>query len=330
MKARIIYNPVAGQRDMHREIRQVTTFLRQAGWETQALETHAAGDAQQHALEAAKQGCELLLSAGGDGTLNEVVNGLAGSNTIVGVLPIGTGNVWAKEIGVPVAGPLHPVTLVDAARTLLSGLVYKIDTARANQRRFLLWAGIGFDAQIVSEVENQYDLKRKWGALPFVMAGAALAVDYASTQATIMIDNTTYTPQKVVLILASNIQSYGAGLLRPANNATLDDGYLDIYIFMDDGPLSPIHHTLGMLTHMHITDPRVSYHRARYLRIDTSSPVPVHLDGAPTGQTPLEINIDPKSLRVLVPHNVRKSLFGPDAQGLPLAAESPPKKHATE
>jgi YegS/Rv2252/BmrU family lipid kinase len=319
MKARVIYNPVAGQRDVHPQIHRVVTLLRQRGWEAKALETHKAGDAKEYAQQAVEEECQLVFSAGGDGTLNEVVNGVVDSNVVVGVLPIGTGNVWAKEIGLPVSNPLHTVSLENDAQVLLDGLVHRIDTARANNRYFLLWAGVGLDAEIVNEVETQYEMKRRWGALPFVMAGATLAVDYPGTQTTLMIDNTTYNPKKVVLVLISNIQSYGGGLVRPASHAAVDDGYLDVYIFQYEGPLSSLYHAFGMLTQQHKTDPQVSYHRARYLRVDTSQPMPIHLDGGPAGETPLEIIVNPKSLNVLVPSDIRKGLFAsPNPKGTPL------------
>ncbi|NLS78792.1 MAG: diacylglycerol kinase family lipid kinase [Chloroflexi bacterium] len=319
MKVQVIYNPVAGQRDVRAEVKQVAAYLQARGWQVQSAETRAAGEATEYARQAVLAGCHLVLAAGGDGTLNEVVNGLAESPVVLGVLPIGTSNVWAKEIGIPVSTPLHHTSLLQALHSLEEGAVYPVDTGQANERRFLLWSGIGFDAKVVADVEPQYEAKRRWGALVFIVAGVALATNFVGTRARITLDG-QYLRQRVILILVSNTQKYGGGLIRPAPQACFDDGYFDVFVCEGQGPLATVLHVLGLLTEQHMRNPRVSYHRVRHLKIETNRPMPVHLDGAPAGETPLEIRVLPKSLNVLLPRKVHKDLFAdPNTVGVPLA-----------
>ena len=318
MKVQVVFNPVAGQHDVHAEVNHVVSYMQGRGWQVRSAETGAPGEATQFTREAVRAGCQLVLAVGGDGTVNEVVNGLAGSPVVLGVLPVGTSNVWAKEIGTPVSTPLHHASLLQALHALEEGSVYCVDTGLANERRFLLWSGIGFDAKVVADVEPQYEAKRRWGALVFVVAVVALTANFVGTRARIMLDGRYYR-QRVLLILVSNTQKYGGGLMRPAPKACIDDGYLDVLVCEGRGPLATLRHVLGLLTDQHMRNPRVSYHRVRHLTIQTARPMPVHLDGAPAGETPLQIRVLPKSLNVLLPRKVHKDLFAdPNTVGVPL------------
>lgn len=318
MKVWVIYNPAAGQRDVRSEVREVVDYLRARGWEAKAFETRAAGDATRYARDAVSQNCNLVFSVGGDGTLNEVVNGIVGSNVAVGPLPVGTGNVWAKEIGLPVWGPLHPQRLIDTVKILEDGSIYTIDVGCANGHYFLLWAGVGFDAEIVEGIEPQVEVKRRWGYLAFVAEGINVALGFVGTRAQLQIDQVRLR-RRVVLILVNNTQSYTAGLMRVAPDACLDDGYLNVCVFEGEGFFSTIRHVLGMVTQMHLRDPQVYYHRARYLKVETSKPMAVHVDGLPIGHTPLDVTMAPHALKVLLPRRVRKTLFAnPNVVSVPL------------
>jgi len=316
MKAQIIYNPVAGQRDVRGEIQEVLDYLHSQGWQVQADETHSPGEATRYAQRARENGCQLVFAAGGDGTLNEVVNGLVGSDVAVGILPVGTGNVWAWEIGVPVWTPLHPHRLPDAVKALEEGVVYTVDVGRANGRYFLLWAGVGFDAQVVEEIEPQLDIKRRWGALAFAVRAVVVALSFAGVRAFVTTDERTLR-RRVMLVLVSNTQSYGGGIFRVAPQARLDDGYLDVCIFRGEGFFSILRHFLGVLMQHHLRDPQVHYYRTRYLTVKTRKPMPVHVDGVPIGHTPLEVSLVPRGIKVVVPRQVRKSLFSsPTIEGI--------------
>ncbi|MCK4449355.1 MAG: acylglycerol kinase family protein, partial [Anaerolineae bacterium] len=97
----MIYNPTAGPRDARRALKRVRSHLKRRGWSVELQLTEKPGDATILARAAAQAGCDVVIVAGGDGTVNEAVNGLVGTQTALGVLPVGTGNMWAKQLGIP-------------------------------------------------------------------------------------------------------------------------------------------------------------------------------------------------------------------------------------
>jgi diacylglycerol kinase (ATP) len=141
----LLVNPVAGMRRLPLE--PIQAALRARGAAVEVALTTRPGDATTIARQAAAAGADVLLACGGDGTVNEAVNGLAGSQTALAVLPGGTVNVWAREVGIP----LDPVR---ALQLLWEGQRRWIDLGRAGERYFLLMAGIGFDADVAAQVTH--------------------------------------------------------------------------------------------------------------------------------------------------------------------------------
>src|SRR5262245_10310864 len=155
--ATLIVNPRAGDQTFSRGIDRVVATAAELGWQIHVAETRAAGDATRLAADAVQAGHPIVLAGGGDGTLNEVIQPLAGTATAVGAVPLGTVNVWVRELGIS----LDPV---EATRQLLLGQVRQIDLGRVNERYFLLMAGLGFDAVAVHAIEGTVQ-KRRFGPL---------------------------------------------------------------------------------------------------------------------------------------------------------------------
>src|SRR5439155_5604546 len=151
--AMMIANPTAGSYTQHIfELEETLVFLRRHGWQVELKLTQAAGDAQRLALEAVEQHIDVVIAVGGDGTINEIIQALAGSETALGVLPGGTANVWAREVGIP-------LNVSGAREALIQGQARRIDLGRANERYFLLMSGIGLDGEVTQAVEKK-SLKR--------------------------------------------------------------------------------------------------------------------------------------------------------------------------
>ena len=130
MKAHLIYNPTAGPRDVRRDLERVCSYLNRCGWSVELQLTRKSGDAVVLARAAAHAGCDVAIAAGGDGTVNEMVNGLVGTQTALGVLPVGTGNMWAKQLRIPTYTLANPLRLQEAAAGLAEGcLLYTSDAA---------------------------------------------------------------------------------------------------------------------------------------------------------------------------------------------------------
>ena len=317
MKAMLIFNPVAGAREVERELEQVIDYWEGRGWQVNFRETWGAGDATTFAREAVTAGCQAVFVAGGDGTLGEVADGLAGSDVALGVLPAGVGNVWALEMGIPTPSPLRRHPLLDAAEVLAEGEIRRIDLGRAGpvslgrrtkgQRHFILWAGIGLDAQVTERMEPRTRSTKRLGTLAYVVAAALVAKDFRGTWTRMVIDGRSINT-RAILVIVSNAQLY-ARLVRVAADAYLDDGLLDVCIFKGSNLASTVQHAIKVFAHRHLRDPQVEYHRCRKVSISTATPLPIQADGDSIGTTPMEFEIVPQALNIIVPQNSSRRLF---------------------
>ena len=305
--AMLISNPAAGARDVRREIEQVTGFLKQRDWRIDLRETHGATDATSFAREAVALGKEAVLVVGGDGTINEVVNGLAGSEVAVGLLPAGTGNVWAMEMRLPIPGPIRWHTLLDATKSLVRGEIRRIDLGRVNDRYFLLWGGIGLDAQVTQRMEPRTRTTKRLGALAYGITAFLVAKDFRGTRTRVVADGQKIRTRSMLIII-SNAQLY-ARIARVASCAYLDDGLLDVCVFKGSGLPMTLLHVAHILTERHLQDPRVAYIQARRVTIETKRPLLVQVDGDPIGTTPVTFEAVPQALHIIVPPEVPPWLF---------------------
>lgn len=304
MKATLIYNPSAGMRGDRSPLEMGIQVLQQAGWETELCETKAQGDALKFARAAANAGNAAVFAVGGDGTINEVMNGLLDSETALGVVPLGTANVWARELGLPIGDIPRALELQAKSPTT------RIDVGMAQgegfgPRAFLLWCGFGFDAHITAAIEPQRALKRRLGPALFGAVGVGSSLTYRGQRVRITLDSKSYE-RRVLMGLVSNAQLY-AGVVRFSPGAQLDDGQLDLALFLGAGFFDTAFHTLRIVFGRHTRAPEVEHYRAREMEINGN--LPVHLDAEPVGTTPLRITLRPSALRILVPATANRALF---------------------
>ena len=315
MKATLICNPAAGSRSCLDDMVQIVSFLESQGIQICAVEqTHGPTDATTYARKAAKDGCDVVFVAGGDGTIAQAVDGLVGTDTALAVLPGGSGNVFARQLNLPVPGSIHPRPFVEAARLLLTGQVRRVDVGRITPRgsdeparHFLCWGGAGFDAQVNRNVAADPERKRRLGPMATFITSFLTLREFAGTSASVRIDGHRVS-RRTVLLVANNIQLYGI-IMRMAHHAIIDDGLLDIFCFQGTSPGRTFLHAMKVLFNRHIADPRVEFYRARRVEIVTARPLAVHVDGDYIGNTPITIQIVPRSLNLLVPACAPASLF---------------------
>jgi YegS/Rv2252/BmrU family lipid kinase len=321
----LIYNSAAGQRDLYAAVEDAAGALRARGWEIDLRSTAVRGHARLLGREAAQLGLDVVLVAGGDGTINEAINGLAHTPVALGVLPTGTANVWAQEIGLPVPnlfdGDAAP--LLACANMLAEGDIRTLDLGQIGERYFMLYGSVGFDAHVVNQIESQKNIKSQLGGLAYYLAGAAAAWQFNGTRTWLTIDGKKMQ-RSIWAVMAANTQLYG-GVMRVAANAIADDGLLDIVVVEGYGPLATMRHFASFILRGIWADPQVEVYRGRKVDIRTRRPMPVQVDGDPAGTTPITIQVVPSALRVLVPRGVAHRIFSEPAKGsrpTPAAAAS--------
>jgi diacylglycerol kinase (ATP) len=311
VQAHLIYNPTAGPRDARRALKRVRSYLERCGWSVELRTTGKPGDAIALARAAAQAGCDVAIAAGGDGTVGEAVNGLVGTQTALGVLPVGTANVLARQLGISTHALTNLLRIQEAAVGLAEGVIRPVDVGQivgqANDRYFLCWAGIGLDAQVTTRMEPRQRHTKRLGALPYAIAAVIVARDFQGVRTRVSL-NGSVVRGRILLTLVSNIRQYG-GVFKIAREARLDDGLLDVFVFEGLGFSYAVRHLLKIVAQRHLQDPRVVYRRARRIEVETELAVPVQLDGDPIATTPITLQVVPRALRVLVPPSAPSSLF---------------------
>ena len=303
-RARIIANPASGS--MHsdsalRDLADSAKWLTDHGMPTELRLTRRAGHATDLAREAAVAGYEVVVAAGGDGTVNDVIQALAGYRTALGVLPMGTVNVWAREMGIS-------LTTSEARQTLLDGVLRRVDLGRAGQRYFLMMAGIGLDAEAARQVEKHGRLKR-FGLKIVEYFATVMRLSVTRKSDTILISTgARKRREQALMVIIGNTRLYG-GAMTFTRNAVADDGVLDVVVIGSGGLLYRLNVLGRALLRTKTVGPNVRYDRAQSVRLESRGPVPVQVDGEVIGYLPMTFGIAPLALSVIVPANAPKGLF---------------------
>lgn len=299
VRARIVLNPLAGNAADVENVQAAMQIWQARGWEVELTPTQYAGHAIELAREAAAQKFTLVAAAGGDGTVNEVVNGIAHTRTALAVLPFGTGNVWVRELKLP----LNPQV---AATNLGLGHTVNLDLGMAGDRYFLLMAGIGFDAAVTRAVHPE--AKRKLGLFAYLVQAVLTARDVRGTRSRIELDGRV-VKGRVLMVVIGNSRLYG-GFLQITHHATLTDGLLDVAVIKGEDVRSAPLHVLSILLRRYNLNPDMDYYRAREVRISSAMPLEVQVDGDPIGTTPMTFRVAPHALRALVPPWTTSDMLG--------------------
>lgn len=303
VRAVVVHNRVAGHAiSREREFLRALAILEEAEWTVEVRVTSGEGHASDIAREAAASGAEVVIAAGGDGTINEVIQGLAHTGSSLGALPLGTVNVWSREAG-------YSSRVGDAARQLVSGRRVTLDLGRVGDRFFLLMVSVGLDAEVTGALGGARDHKQRLGILPYIVRTAQLIPRYRGAAIEIGLDGRQWR-HDALMVLVSNTRLYG-GVARPIPRAVANDGMLDVRVFAGSRPVHTVQHLLAIL--MSRLDSRRSgeFARARRVSIAADPPLAVQVDGDPIGMTPIEIVVEHHALDVVVPATYDRSLISP-------------------
>lgn len=301
----VIRNP-ASRRALDRAALEAACAVLGDRWEVEVADSTLSVGVAAVARNAALAGVEYVLACGGDGTLNEVVNGVVSAqrpDVVVGLIPAGTANVWAQEARIP-REPMAAVRLLEDGRAIALDLGH-VRTSGVD-RYFLLMCSLGLDAAVVAEVERRGPLKRRLAQGAYVVAGSGALRRYQPVR--IELDG-QLLPDPVGVVVAGNSRLYG-GVVRITADARMDDGLLDLAIIRvrpgGRGLLDLATQTAGALVdRARGRGARAGYRRAAGFSLVTQGTMPLQVDGefvtTVEAGHPVRLDVEPRALRILVP-----------------------------
>ncbi|TMV49682.1 diacylglycerol kinase [Paenibacillus mesophilus] len=290
-RARLIYNPTSGREEMKRRLPEILQRLERGGLETSTHATIGEGDATVAAAEAVERGFDVIIAAGGDGTLYEVINGMAEQKNRppLGILPVGTTNDFARALGIP----KHWEFAVDL---ILQQHTRVIDVGKVNQRYFINIAGGGSMTELTYEVPSK--LKTMIGQLAYYMKGLEKLPRLRPIELCFR-SKEMYVQEEVMMFLICNSNSVG-GFEKLAPDASLSDGLLDVFILRKCNLPEFIRIVSAALRGEHMNDPHVIHFKTQSIQVTSPDYVQLNLDGEFGGTLPCTISVLPDHLQIFV------------------------------
>jgi diacylglycerol kinase (ATP) len=282
----LLPNPVAGTGRNDAMVATVATRLRDAGFSVRELLGADAAESERLARDAVAAGVDGLVVCGGDGMVNVAAQVLAGTQTPLGIVPMGTGNDTARSLGLPVKDPLA------AADAIIAGRTRTIDLARSGGRYFVTVLAAGFDAAV-----NERANSMRWprGQLKYSLAIVAVLKEFKPIRYTLDLDGETRRVDGM-LVSVGNGDSMGGGL-KVTHGAAMDDGLLDVVVFTSVPRRELLKTYPKLFSGGHTRHPAYQRHRVR--RVTVAAPgVVAYADGERFGELPLTVEVVPAAMRV--------------------------------
>jgi diacylglycerol kinase (ATP) len=284
----IIANPAAGRlRRSERRLREIVAAIERRGYAVVVRRSLDIGDAERLAREAEPE-FDVIVAAGGDGTVNAVANGIGENSRAIAVLPLGSANVLAREIGLPRRSEALAALLAEAqARPVWPG--------RIGDRLFLMMAGIGFDAEVVAAVDP--GLKRRIGRLAFLWAILQRLARHRPAELSVRADGREY---RAAALIAAKGRFY-AGPFVIAPSGDIAEPTLDLVLFRDGGRIAAMRYLVALLLGHTPRLKSATCLKIRSASIRAAEPAPVHADGEIVGELPVEIGVAARPLLLIRP-----------------------------
>ena len=310
----LIYNPASGRYSTRRaaSIQKSLEVFRAAGVEAAALVCDSPGSATAHAQHAIGHGCDTVIACGGDGTVHEILQTLVGTEVALGVIPLGTANALAANLGL--IGPPEKAArkLVEAApvRIPVGRIHFQDDTGQPASRYFLVAAGVGADALLMSRLDA--DLKRRFGYIVYLVEAfriwATDPLPFFETAFTVNGSGVTRV-EAVSQLLAVRVRSFGGVLRELAPGATLHNGDLHLLAFKTRDRMRWLRFLLAVVVGRHTFSREIEHLDAHTVecrkRNGSRDPVFVEADGEVLGSLPVRIEAVPQALTLLIPSHAQ-------------------------
>lgn len=294
-RARLIYNPTSGREAIKKSLPAVLAKLEAAGYETSAHATTGAGDATNAAKIAIERGYDIVIAAGGDGTIYEVVNGLADAEKRpkLGIIPTGTTNDFARALHLP-------KSIEGAADIIASGHTMPIDIGKMNEKYFINIAGGGRLTELTYDVPIK--LKTMLGQLAYYIKGIEMLPSIKPTEVSIEYDGKLFEGE-IMLFLVANTNSVG-GFEKLAPDASLNDGMFTLLILKKANLADIVRIVTLAMRGEHIHDKNVIYVKANRIKITAKKEMMLNLDGEFGGMAPAEFVNQYRHFDVFIPQGI--------------------------
>ncbi|MBM3151187.1 MAG: diacylglycerol kinase family lipid kinase [Chloroflexi bacterium] len=297
----LLYNPAAGRSSVSPFIGSVIRALQASGWRVEVAETLNGRHTTQLARQAAAEKYRAVFAIGGDGTIGQVASGLMGSQTALGVLPAGTANVWAMELGLRAFTWFSWRALRDNARLLADAPIYAVDVGLCNGLPFLMWAGIGLDALTVRKLEPRRRFEKYLAVPQYAATTIWNASLWHGMNLSVLADDKRVEGH-YLLAVATNIRHYVGGLAEISPGAYLNDGLMDLWLLSGDNLADAFRHFFDMRAGRLVDSNNARCITFRRARIESETPFSLQMDGEPMlGAQSVQIEVIPEGLRALVP-----------------------------
>jgi len=306
MQAALIFNPTSGistvtEKRMSPEETERTILegLRACGIEPELLYTTLEDAGYGLAKRAAAAGTELIIAAGGDGTVHAVANGLIGTQSVLGIIPAGTMNNLAHSLNIP-------DTIPAACIAIAHGETRNVDVGQINDQVFIEVAGIGLEAALFPAAEEikQYGLL---STIHGVLSGLKTLLSFKPARLRITFDGGQRRPYNALQVTICNAPFYGVHF-QMASEIVMDDGLLDVFIYRDFSKREYLRHAMSISQGRRPYQPKIKRLRVQSLRVTADAPMEIQVDGQPLGYTPAQVKVLQGALRIRV--------SGKDAPGL--------------
>ena len=291
-KTFVILNPAAGSmKDLNALVERIRNLP-----DAEVCITTKSGEATRSTKKALRKGCEMIVAAGGDGTLNEVVNGLREdvSSIVLGLIPLGTGNDFARTLGLP--------TQVDQAiALLLAGYTRAIDLVRvtSDEVRYFVNVSAGGFSGLVDEKLTP-EMKKTWGGLTYLRGAAAALPDLRAYRTTVSFDNAESLTLNLYDVVIANGRYVGSGT-QIAPEASIDDGLLDVILIPENSPAELAVLAARVALGNHLSSDAIVFRRAAKVTVNSQSGMRFNVDGELAGKEPAEFEVLPRALQFVVP-----------------------------
>jgi YegS/Rv2252/BmrU family lipid kinase len=300
---RVIVNPVAANGAVGKRWPQIRDILQAGGGQFDASFTKGPNHATELAREALSAGYRTIVAVGGDGTLNEVVNGLVIEGMVdpmvnLGIIPGGTGSDSVRTLGIPHdCRAAYDCLLHGKPDRIDLGLITCVSKGQEIRRYFINAAGLGFDGE-VCERTNRIS-KAIGGTLPFLSSLFVKLLTYQNKAVEITLDGQQHLQQKANSVIVCNGRYVGGGM-HIGPHATLNDGLFDVIVIGDTSKLEVVANVPRIYRGTHLSHPKVEEYRAREVRVKAQERMFLQADGELIGEAPATFQIIPQALHVLV------------------------------